>query len=67
MLLFLPLEENAAKPSKGGEDTQLHPKPQTHLQALPGSLGCGVLLNLSPAEKIVGVRIPYPSSQDSVS
>lgn len=46
MLLFLPLEENAVKPSKGGGDTQLHPQIQTHLWALPGILGFGLLLNL---------------------
>lgn len=62
MLLFLPLEENAVKPTKGVEDTQLHPKPQTHLCAFPGSLACGLLLNLSPAENILRMRIPSPSS-----
>lgn len=66
MTLFLPPAENVVKPGKGGKDAQLHPKPQTHLWTLPGSLGCSLLLNLSPDENIVGVGIPYPSSQDSV-
>ena len=60
MLFFLPLEENAVKHTKGGEDLQLHPKHQPYLEALPGGLGWGLLLNLSPAENTLRVRILLP-------
>lgn len=46
MLFFLPLEENV---TKDGEDLQLHPKHQLHLEAPSGDLGWGLLLNVSPA------------------
>ena len=59
MLFFLPLEENV---TKDGEDLQLHPKHQLHLEAPSGDLGWGLLLNVSPAENILylGKKAPIP-------
>ena len=53
MLFLPPLEGNAVEHTKGGK---------TQLPA--GGLGRRLLLNLSPAENMLGLRIPNLSSQD---